>query len=332
MTMLNAIAIDEIKARGEITEADVLKFRRAFYADGRIGEHEAAQFFTLHRAATRYDPQWIDCFVEMVTDYLVNQAAPEGYVTTDNTAWLLANLTADGHNPGRAEFELVINILDKSRWSPQSLARFALDQVRTGIVTCAGPLRDGPHLAGSTETTVAVTDADVEVLRRILYAFGGDGNITITRLEAEALFEINDSTVGAANADCWRDLFVKAIANCVLTSSGYAVPSREQALARDAWLERRGDLSTAKMLKGMFAGYREISREEQVLARLERQKIEIVTGEVVQVADAAWLAERLGRDGVISVNEQALLGFLKQENPRLAAELQVLVDKLAIAA
>ena len=327
MTMLNAIAIDEIKTRGEITESDVLKFRRAFYADGRISEEDAAQLFNLHRAVTRHDPQWIDCFVEMVTDYLVNQAVPEGYVTTDNSAWLLAQLKADGHMPGRAEFELIINILDKSRWSPQSLARFALDQVRTGIVTCAGPLRDG-----STETTVAVSDADVEVLRRILYAFGGDGNITITRLEAEALFDINDATVGAANADCWRDLFVKAIANCVLTTSGYAVPSREQALARDAWLERRGDLSTAKMLKGMFAGYREISREEQVLARLERQKIEIVTGETVQVADAPWLAERLGRDGVISANEQALLGFLKQENPQLAIELQVLVDKLAVAA
>ena len=327
MTMLNAIAIDEIKARGEITEADVLKFRRAFYADGRINENEAAQLFALHRAITRHDPQWIDCFVEMVTDYLVNQVAPEGYVTTDNSAWLLANLSADGHTLGRAEFELVINILDKSRWSPQSLARFALDQVRDGIVTCAGPLREG-----STDAGIAVTDADVEVLRRILYAFGGDGNITITRLEAEALFDINDATVGADNADCWRDLFVRAMANCVLTTSGYAVPSREQALARDAWLERRGDLSTAKMLKGMFAGYREISREEQLLARLERQKIEIVTGERVQVADAPWLAERLGRDGALSANEQALLDMIKQADPHLAAELQVLVDKLSVAA
>ena len=327
MTMLNAIAIDEIKARGEIAESDVMKFRRAFYADGRIGEDEAGQLFALHRAVTRHDPQWIDCFVEMMTDYLVNQAAPEGYVTTENAAWLLANITADGHTIGRAEFELVINILDKSRWSPQSLARFALDQVRDGVVNCSGPLREG-----STETAVAVTDADVEVLRRILYAFGGDGNITITRLEAEALFDINDATIGAGNADCWRDLFVKAVANCVLTASGYAVPSREQALARDAWLERRGDLSPGKMLKGMFSGYREIGREEQVLARLERQKIEIVTGEAVLVADAPWLAERLGRDGEISANEQALLAFLKQENPKLATELQLLVDKLAVAA
>jgi hypothetical protein len=327
MTLQKAIAFDEIMSRGEITEADVLKFRRAFYADGIIDESDADALFALHRAATRQDPQWVDCFVEMLTDHLVNQAVPEGYVTTENVAWLLARIGGEGRAVGRAEFELVINVLDKSRWSPQGLARFALDQVRTAIITCKGPLR-----GREDDKVVAVTDADVEVIRRIIYAFGGDGNITITRLEAEALFDINDATIGAANADSWRDLFVKAIANCVLTTSGYVVPSREQALARDAWLDRRGDFNGAKMLKGMFAGYREVSREEQLLARLERQKIEIVTGEAVDVADAAWLASRLGRDGEITENEGAVLTLLKQENPRLAAELQPLIDRLDIAA
>jgi hypothetical protein len=327
MTLQKTIAFDEIMSRGEITEADVLKFRRALYADGIIDESDADALFALHRAATRQDPQWVDCFVEMLTDHLVNQAIPEGYVTADNVAWLLARIGSEGRPVGRAEFELVINILDKSRWSPQSLARFALDQVLAAITTCKGPLR-----GREDDKVVAVTDADVEVLRRIIYAFGGDGNITITRPEADALFDINDATVGAANADSWRDLFVKAIANCVLTTSGYMVPSREQALARDAWLDRRGDLSGANMLKGMFSGYREVNREEQLLARLERQKIEIVTGEAVEVADAAWLASRLGRDGELTPNESAVLAFLKEENPRLAAELQPLVDRLEKAA
>ena len=31
-------------------------------------------------------------------------------------------------------------------------------------------------------------------MRRMLYAFGGDGNIAITRQEAEVLFDINDAT------------------------------------------------------------------------------------------------------------------------------------------
>jgi hypothetical protein len=327
MTLQKSIAFDEIMNRGEITEADVQKFRRVMYADGVIDESDADALFALHRAATKQDHQWVDCFVEMLTDHLVHQATPEGYVTADNAAWLLARIGGDGRPVGRAEFELVINVLDKSRWSPQSLARFALDQVRAAIVTCRGPLR-----GRESDKVVAVTDADVEVIRRIIYAFGGDGNIMITRPEAEALFEINEATLDATNADSWRDLFVKAIANCVLTTSGYAVPSREQALARDAWLDRRGELSGMKMLKGMFSGYREISREEQLLARLERQKIEIVTGEIVGVTDAAWLAERLGRDGDLSPNENALLTLLKEESPRLAAELQPLLDRLDIAA
>lgn len=327
MTLQKAVAFDDIAARGEITEADVLAIRKALYADGTIDASDADAVFALHRSTAKHAPQWTECFVEMLTDHLVHQAAPEGYVTAENAAWLLERIQQAGKPVGRAEFELVINILDKSRWSPQSLARFALEQARTSIVTGTGPLRDPP-----VEAPAAVTDADVDALRRIIYAFGGDGNITISRPEAEALFALNDATVDAANAESWRDLFVKAIANCVLTTSGYVVPSREQALARDAWLDRRGDLSAANMLKGMFSGYRQVSREEQLLARLERQKIEIVTGEAVEVADAAWLAARLGRDEKMTPNETALLAFLKEENPSLAAELQPLVERFAAAA
>ena len=138
-----------------------------------------------------------------------------------------------------------------------------------------------------------VMDSDVEVLRRIIYAFGGDGNISITRHEAEMLFMINDATVGAENAESWQDLFVKTIANCVLTASGYMAPSREQALAREAWLDRRGDLSPGNMLGGMLSAYRSLGKEELAIGRLERHKIEIITGEPVHFADPARLAGRL---------------------------------------
>ena len=92
------------------------------------------------------------------------------------------------------------------------------------------------------------------MIRRILYAFGGDGNVAITRPEAEVLFEINDATADGTNAEGWRDLFVKAIANCVLAASMYTAPSREQALTREAWLDRRGDLSVGAMAEGMARG------------------------------------------------------------------------------
>jgi hypothetical protein len=326
MTLL-AVSIDEMKARGTITEADVLKLRRAFHADGRISPDEADALMDLNRSVPQHHHSWVECFVEMLTDYCVNQAVPEGYVTIENANWLIGCVGVEGCIATKAEFDLVVNVLDKSRWSPQTLVQFALKQVRDAIIDGTGPLRTN---AASAERLV--NDTDVDMLRRIVYAFGGDGNVAITQAEADVLFEINDATQGAANADSWRDLFVKAVANCVLTASGYTVPSREQALARDAWLDRRGDLSLGNMLTGMLSGYRAQNPEERAIARLERQKIEIVTGEPVTLAEAQWLAHRLSRDGILSANEVALLDVLKTENPALHPDLQAVVEKLQRAA
>jgi hypothetical protein len=325
MDVLKAVSVDEIVARGAIRDSDVLKLRRMFNADARIDRDEAEKLITLNRACAEQDPAWIDCFVEMLTDHVVNQTSPEGYVTYDNAEWLVARISIEDRIATRAELELLINILDKSRWSPQSLAEFTLRQVLDAILYGTGPLRTG---AAAETAPGRVTDADVEVLRRILYAFGGDGNIAITRMEADVLFEINDATVEAENADGWRDLFVKAVANCVLAASGYTAPSREQALAREAWLEKRGELS----LSGMLSAYRRMSREEQAIARLERQKIEIITREEVTAGEAQWLAERLGRDGALTANEQALIAFLKGGNPALHDSLAGLLDKIPAAA
>jgi hypothetical protein len=163
-----------------------------------------------------------------------------------------------------------------------------------------------------------VTEGDVDLLRRVLYAYGGDGGIGVTQPEAEVLFDIDAATADADNHPSWRDLFVKAIANCVMSSSGYAAPAREIALARDAWLDRRGDLALGSIVSGMgtgmknfLTGYRKQTSEERAITRLTQQKIEIVTNEGVTVAEAAWLAERIGRDGRLTPNEQALLMFLK---------------------
>ena len=202
------------------------------------------------------------------------------------------------------------------------------------MINGAGPLRSGKLLEPGV-----VTEADVDLLRGIIYSYGGDGNLAVTQPEAETLLDIDEATADADNHPAWGDLFVKAIANCVMAASGYAPPPREEALARDAWLDRRGDLTLDKMAAGMaggltdlFAGYSEQSIEERALARLALQKVEIVTNEAVTLAEATWLAHRLGRDGRLTPNERALLMFLKAESPSIHPSLQALVDKAAAAA
>ncbi len=259
MGVLSAVSVAEIKARGSIKDADVLKLRRSYYDDGHITADEADIIFALNDACPVQDPAWADCFVETITDYIVEQAKPEGYLTADNAAWLIERISKDGRIESKTEMELLVSVLDKARWAPQSLVRFALDQVKDAVINGTGPLRSGKLLEPGI-----VSEADVDLLRRILYSFGGDGNIAVTQPEAEILFDIDAATADADNHPAWRDLFVKAIANCVMAASGYATPPREEALARDAWLDRRGDLSLDKMAAGMA------SRLQGAVRRLSR--------------------------------------------------------------
>lgn len=164
------------------------------------------------------------------------------------------------------------------------MVEFALDQVKTAVCDGNGPLRAGTQLQPGV-----VTDDDVELIRRVLYAFGGDGNIAITRKEAEILFEINDRITNSEENSAFTELFIKAISSCVMGASGYSIPSRQEMLRREAWLESRGDLSLGNMLSqafqggfaGIFALYQEQTAEQRALARLEQQRLEIITNQEI---------------------------------------------------
>jgi hypothetical protein len=319
MGVLSAVSVPEIKARGSIKDADVLKLRRSYYEGGSISAEEAETILVLNDACPIQDPAWADCFIETITDFIVDQAEPQGYLTVENADWLIRRIAKDGRIGSKTELELLLNVLDKARWVPPSLVRFALDQVKDAIIDNAGPLR-----VGKARGATSVSEADVDLLRRILYSFGGDGNIAVTQVEAEVLFEIDAATAAADNHPSWSDLFVKAIANCVLGACGYAAPPRAVALARDAWLERRGELSIDEVLAGMsggrkklFGGYRRQSGEQQAIARLTQQKIEIITRETITPSEVGWLADRIGRDGKLTANERFLLMFLKAESPAI---------------
>src|SRR5262249_14961766 len=207
------------------------------YENGCISIEEAETLFELNDACPVQDAGWAECFIDMLTDYLVNQAKPEGYLTADNADWLIARIAKEGRVKTKTELGLLVNVLEKARWAPERLVRFALQQVKLAVISGDGPLRSGCALDPG-----CISASEVALLRRILYAFGGDGSTAITRAEAEVLFEIDAATATSQSHPSWRDLFVKAIANCVMVASGYAPPTRDGALAREAWLDRRGDL------------------------------------------------------------------------------------------
>jgi hypothetical protein len=324
MSHITSDAIDDICNRGTVRDRDVLQLRRIVHAQPGIAEADIEALFSINEIARIQDPAWAPFFIETVTDFLINEMAPQGYVTAANGAWLIERIGRDGRVDSATELELLVNVLDQARWVPESLARFALDQVKFAVIEGNGPLRAGKQLVRGQ-----ISADEVALLRRILYAFGGDGNASITRTEAEVLFDIEDATAGAHQSPEWQELFVKAIASVVMAASGYKVPSREEALRQENWLASRGDLSIGNFLGRMLSTYEDQTPEERALARLERQRIEIITNEEVTESEAGWIAERIGRDGTITANERILLAFFKRESRHIHPTLLQLIDRAA---
>lgn len=331
MPLIRQVSFQDIIARGIIKDTDVLAMRRKFYEDGRIAVEEIENLFALDAACPVQDAAWPLCFIEMVTDYVVSQARPAGYVTMENADWLLGRIAKGGRIGTKTNLDLLINVIDKARWVPEPLAIFALEQVAAAIEDGLGPMRD--RNTGAAPGTV--TANDVEWLRRILYAYAGDANVAISRAEADVLFAINDMTANAQNTPDWTDLFMKAIANHVLAASGYAVPSREEALARDRWLDQRGEagpVAIAQSILGELAGYRPMNELERELVKLERIRVSIVTQADVSAPEVEWLSARLARDGKLTENEVKLLEFLAAEGPAIDPSLEAIVGRLRKAA
>ena len=336
MSGLQALRVEEIVNRGSLRDTDVRLLRQIFYEDGIVSQSEADLLFKLNNSCPVQHGDWADFFIEAITDYLVFQERPQGYLTSANANWLIEKISHDGKVDSKTELELLVTVLDKARWSPVSLVKFALQQVKHAVISGDGPLRNGKGLVAGK-----ITEGEVDLLRRILYAFGGDGHVAITRDEADILFDIDETVADAEPNPAWTDLFVKAIANVMMSASGYSVPSREEALRQEASLqspERQTSVLASLLsmvqsnLSSVQDAYHDQTAEERALARLEHQRIEIITNEEITEAEATWLVSRLGRDGRLSPSETALIAYLKHESPKIHPALTEAVDRLGHAA
>jgi len=321
MSTLRLMAIDAICQRGSIREPDVLTLRRAFALEPQLHASEIDALFRVHALARVQDPAWADFFAEILTDYVVRELEPAGYVTSAHAAWLVARVSSAGRVRTKAEHDLLLNVIDKARWVPASLMAFALAQIRDAVRTGDGPLRAGAETGPGT-----ITLLEVEQVRSLLFAYGNEGPKAITEIEAELLLDIDGALrrVEAARVaheailrsdswpvepwrldgwpqQAWSDLLDKAIANAVLSASGYACPTREEALN-----EARPLTSPQAALQG----YRPMTPEARALLRLELQRIEIITGEPVRPADPVRLAEILDAEQHEGIRARVLRALL----------------------
>lgn len=337
MGALQSLSVDEIVRRGSIKDVDVRNFRAATYKNGLTCVEDAEILFRANASCPIQDPAWARFFVAAVSDYIINRVQPEGYLTAEKGNWLIDRLSRDGLVRTKTEIELLLEVLEKSRWSPASLVRFALAQVRHAVIDGGGPLR-----GGQSRETGCIREQEVEFIRRVLFAFGGDGCVGVTRAETEVLFDIDCALSPYAPIPAWTDFFVKAALNVVMASAGYAVPLREIALQRDPSIEHGADLRgwagatllsvATGSLDSVWDIYTEQSTEHRALARLERQRIEIITNEEITEGEADWLAARLGQDGRLTANQTALVVYLLRRSPNMPSVLGRRIAILAAAA
>jgi len=328
-----SVLIDEIAASGRITGEDVRRLRQAIYGgDGAVSLHEAEALFQLNERVSTAEPAWHELFPEAMADLLVHQVQPSGYITEDLATWLIGAVTRDGHVCSRTELDAILHILEKARQAPRTLEVFALQAVKDSVITGAGATRGGHDLQPGV-----ISDGEVELLRRVLYAGASCGGIAISRAEAEVLFDINDATSEAGNAPAWSELFAKAVANHVMALSGFSPPPRDVALAREDLLNSEGGFEGGmkgffkSMFGGGVTGIRDAFKDDgptAMAARGQAMETEIGLNEVITETEAGWLVDRIGRDRVLHENEKALLRFIREESPNIHPDLRPLMEKV----
>jgi hypothetical protein len=330
-----------LETPGVISPKDVLYFRGEVFRDGIVSEPEAKAIIALNGANGEKCAEWNSYYVETLTLYVVDQMEPRGYVSHANAQWLVDAISRDGRIEAANELELLLSILSRAQSSPELLVGFTLTVVAKAVLEGEGPLASGRQLQRGV-----IGEAEVELIRRVLYAYGGESGISISKTEAEILFDLNDRSVAAENHPAWRELFVKATANYLMAAATDRAPSRTEAIAREEWLQN-DDSTVVSTLVGAFTGFGEMFSKSFLTGLLDdahdqmerawrernaRMEASIAQSEKIDDIEADWLIEKLNRDGIIHENEKALLAFIRRNSPQVSQRLDDFMDRNQISA
>jgi len=300
----------DLKGKDALAPADLLALRQSSWPDGTIDPSEAEAIFDLNAELKARDRDWVDFFVEAMSAHVVRQTRPTGHVDEDKASWLIARIDRDGRVDTLGELELLVTILEDATSVPDSLKSYALAQVESAVLTGTGPTRDGNALDPGS-----INAAEAKLLRRILFAQGGDGPACISRAEADLLFRIKDQTVAAANAPEWRALFVQGVANHLMAHSSYRPLARADAARLEAFMDdSRPHLGGffKRMAAGGLSGFTTLFGAKAVPA--EDHDAQVTAARTIAPEEAAWLNEKLAAHAERDPLEAALLAFIAEES------------------
>jgi hypothetical protein len=268
------------------------------WPDGVVSTSEAEALFALNRLVRDAAPEWNLLFIEAISEHVLNASEPHLYIDEPTAAWLTQEIDRGGSPARPNELELVVKILEKALNAPASLKSWALREVEAAIVA------EG-----------MIDEAEVQSLRRLVFARGSGDALVVGEEEAEMLWRLKEATLKADNAPGWKILFVQALANHLMAWSSHHAVDRSEAAHLESFMNDRhaSVLGFLGRMRGVdFAGAeRALHGDEQSAAAHDA---EVDAARQVTPAEQGWLQSHIDADGARDAYEEALLAFVGDES------------------
>lgn len=145
-----------IAGKGKLTANDVELLKTDVFPSGVHDTDGAVMLFALNNACLEKCAEWNRFFLDSLSDFIVNHTYPQGSLDEVNALWLERMLAADGVITGDLEFDLLMQVMAKAAFVPDSLKVFALSQLRHAIHGETGALARRRITSGR-----AISEADI---------------------------------------------------------------------------------------------------------------------------------------------------------------------------
>lgn len=308
---------------GQISDNDLQALRDAVWTDAEISVDMIDALFILNDRCGPTSAAWIDFFVEAAAHVLLHQTPPPGFLDADGARWLQSRTDREGRVASIGEIELIVSILENAENAPDSLKTYALAQIEATITSGVGPTRDGGSIRPN-----CIDEVEVRLLRRLIFAGGGEDAVIVGVQEADMLFRIKDAVLRSGNATGWLQLFVQGVANHLMAHSDYRPLSREEAIRLNAEMEINTPSIAGffnRMLPGEMLGRGTIldafkavfPREDDAFSKSPA----FDSRRLMTADEAAWLKTHIALDGQTDPFEKALMTFIIDEMGSLPAPL-----------
>ena len=183
----------------EITAGDVHLLETRVFRPGPSERDDIAVLLALHHSRSRKCAEWEPFFVDQMVRNVLARITEIGGDTGAVESWMRHTFCRGGVIASRAEFRVVVEVVEILRDTCPELAAFALEQIHIAVAESEGPLasrRNSPWATLSTD--------NLSFANRILAALGSHTPLTLH--QAARLFDPARNLAGIQHGTAFDEL------------------------------------------------------------------------------------------------------------------------------